>query len=172
MMTAQEIIGAMQTQMGETIIHSVVDSLHPHALIKRNCLVEICRYLKTESTLRFDLLSCISATDWLKKSSIELSYDLISIQFGHTFAIKVMLDRSHPEIDSVSSVWPTADWHEREAFDLMGVIFKNHPDLCRILMPNDWQGHPLRKDYQDPSEYHGLKLTPVRRAGFPDGDDP
>ncbi len=171
-MTAQKIIEAMQTQRGEAMIHSVADSPHPHARIKSNCLVEICHYLNTEPTLCFNLLSCITAVDWPGKSGIELSYDLISIQFGHAFAIKVMLDRSHPEIESVSSIWPAAAWHEREAFDLMGVIFRNHPDLRRILMPDDWQGHPLRKDYQDLSEYHGLKLTPVKRAGFPDGDDP
>ena len=84
----------------------------------------------------------------------------MSTRFGHTFAVKLLLDRVRPEVESVSPIWPTADWHEREAFDLMGVSFLNHPNAFRILMPDDWVGHPLRKDYRDLTEYHGLKVKP------------
>jgi NADH-quinone oxidoreductase subunit C len=74
--------------------------------------------------------------------------------------VKVLLDRAHPQVESVRGIWAAAEWHEREAFDLMGVTFLHHPDLRRILLPEDWVGHPLRKDYQYPVEYQGLKLNP------------
>ena len=75
------------------------------------------------------------------------------------FAIRVVVDRNDPVIPSVADIWPTADWHEREAYDLMGIRFSNHPDLRRILCPDDWEGHPLRKDYEFPLEYHGIPGT-------------
>jgi NADH-quinone oxidoreductase subunit C len=84
----------------------------------------------------------------------------MSTALGHAFAVKVVLDRAHPQVESVGDLWPAAQWHEREAFDLMGVTFLHHPDLSRILMPEDWIGHPLRKDYPYPAEYKGLKLNP------------
>ena len=134
--------------------------LHPHVQILPEGLSDLCLFLKDEPDLHFDLLRCISAVDWPQKNIIELSYDLMSIHYGHTFAVMLALDRAHPEVVSVSTVWPAACWHEREAFDLMGVTFNNHPDARRILMPQDWVGHPLRKDYQDMVEYHGLKVKP------------
>jgi NADH-quinone oxidoreductase subunit C len=106
------------------------------------------------------LLRCISAVDRPAENAIELSYELLSIPFARSAALKVRLDRTRPEIDSVSAIWPAANWHEREAYDLMGVHFRNHPDLRRILMPDDWVGHPLRKDYRDPVEYRGLRVKP------------
>jgi NADH-quinone oxidoreductase subunit C len=75
------------------------------------------------------------------------------------FAVRVETDRKAPSIPSVSSVWPAADWHEREAYDLMGIDFAGHPDQRRILCPDDWEGHPLRKDYDFPLEYHGIPAT-------------
>ena len=89
-----------------------------------------------------------------------MSYDLISTVFGHAVALKVVLDRTAPRVESVWAVWPAAEWHEREAYDLMGVTFLNHPDLRRILLPEDWVGHPLRKDDQEALEYKGIKLRP------------
>ena len=71
--------------------------------------------------------------------------------------VRVTLDRGHPEVASVSDIWRTAEFHEREAYDLMGVVFTGHPDLRRILLSEDWVGHPLRKDYVFPLEYHGIR---------------
>jgi NADH-quinone oxidoreductase subunit C len=159
-MRVQEIIKLIQQQVADGVIAADAEGLHPHVRILPERLREVCSYIKNEPQLNVDLLRCISAIDWPQQAQIELSYDLLSLQFNHALAIKVMLDRTRPEIDSVSSVWPAADWHEREAFDLMGVIFMNHPDPRRILMPDDWSGYPLRKDYQDLTEYHGLKIKP------------
>jgi len=159
-MTPQEIIRMIEQQFGEAVAAAAADGLHPHLCVRPARLLTVCTFLKDEPRLHFDLLRCVSAIDRPEQAAIELSYDLLSIRHNHAFAVKVVLDRAAPEIESVSSVWPAAEWHEREAYDLMGVNFQNHPDLRRILMPEDWSGHPLRKDYKDLTEYHGLKFKP------------
>jgi len=159
-MNPSEIIDRLKQRFEDRIVETVSDGLHPYVRLRREAVTSLCNFLKTDPDLQFDLLRCITTVDWPEKNSIELSYDIMSIQFGHAFAVKVDLDRSQPEIETVSPIWPAAEWHEREAFDLMGVVFTNHPDPRRILMPDDWNGHPLRKDYQDPAEYHGLKIKP------------
>ena len=156
----EEIIRLIEPRFSNRLLASAPGGLHPHVQIRPAGLTDLCRFLKTEPELRFDLLRCIAAVDWHQKNVIEISYDLMSIPFGHVFAVKLELDRAHPEVESVSSVWPAACWHEREAFDLMGVLFRNLPDARRIFMPEDWTGHPLRKDYQDLVVYHGLKVKP------------
>lgn len=160
MKTPEEILRLLQQHFAGNLLESTAGGLHPHVQIKAEGLIAVCRFLKEEPSLRFDLLRCISTVDWPQNNVIELSYDLLSIHFAHTFAVKLTVDRARPEVESVSMIWPAAGWHEREAFDLMGVLFRNHPDARRILMPDDWTGHPLRKDYRDLVEYHGLKVKP------------
>jgi NADH-quinone oxidoreductase subunit C len=159
-MTPSDIIMLLQQHHAESVISTVADGPYPHLVVKAEALPAVAAFLKTQPQLRFDLLRCISAVDWPAQNSIELVYDLISTPLGHAFAVKVVVDRADPRVESVSAVWPAAEWHEREAFDLMGVVFLHHPDLRRILMPEDWPGHPLRKDYQDIVEYRGLKFNP------------
>lgn len=103
-------------------------------------------YLKEDEKLRFDNLMCISGVDEI--SHLDLVYHLSSYAYRHRLGIKVSLPRENPKIPSVTPLWPGADWHEREAYDLYGVIFENHPDLRRILLPEDWEGFPMRKDYR------------------------
>ena len=95
-------------------------------------LPAVAAVLKTDARLRFDLLRCLSAVDWPAQNSIELSYDLMSTALGHAFAVKVVLDRANPQVESVGDLWPAAQWHEREAFDLLGVTFLHHPDLVEF----------------------------------------
>ena len=159
-MTPPEIIELLTKHDAAGVVSAVADGPYPHVVVKADELVELAGFLRAEPRLRFDLLRCISAIDWPARNSIEVAYDLISTSLAHAFAIKVALDRTNPQVESVSGVWPAAEWHEREAFDLMGVTFLHHPDLRRILMPEDWPGHPLRKDYQDVVEYKGLKFNP------------
>ncbi len=159
-MTPAQIIEILQQQAGESIVQAVADGLHPHVAVKPERLTAVATILRTDWRLHFDLLRCISAVDWPARNSTELSYDLLSVALGHAFAVKVMLDRAQPQVESLSRIWPAAEWHERETFDLMGVTFLHHPDPRRILLPEDWTGHPLRKDYQYPVEYKGLKLNP------------
>jgi len=110
----------------------------------------------------FDFLSCITGLD-NGANSLEIIYHLYSIPYNHPIVLKVTLEKNKensplPQIDTVSHIWAAANWHEREIFDLVGIHFLNHPDLRRILLPNDWQGHPLRKDYQIPEIYHDIKI--------------
>ncbi|MFQ3576158.1 MAG: NADH-quinone oxidoreductase subunit C [Cytophagales bacterium] len=120
-------------------------------------LTEVMKKLKTDERTFFDSLSCLTAIDnYPKQESIEVVYSLYSIPKKHKMDLYVVLDRENPRIESVSEIWQTANWHEREAFDLLGVVFDNHPDLRRILLPNDWIGHPLRKDYVPQERYHGI----------------
>ena len=87
---------------------------------------------------------------------LESVYHFLSYQHDHEAVIKIKLDRENPRVASVMDLWPAADWHEREAYDLVGIVYEGHQDLRRILLPDDWEGHPLRKDYKQPEEYHGI----------------
>lgn len=89
---------------------------------------------------------------------MEVIYHLYSIPHDESLAIKVVLDRQAPIVESVVDIWATANWLERETYDLLGIRFSNHPDMRRILLPNDWEGHPLRKDYEAQEAYHGLTV--------------
>lgn len=119
----------------------------------------VCRELFSSASTYFDMLSCIMAVDnGQAAGTMEVIYNLYSIPFDFSVALKVVLPRDKPEVDSVHDIWKTANWHEREAWDLLGVHFRNHPDLRRILLPADWEGHPLRKDYEKQEYYRGISL--------------
>lgn len=120
---------------------------------------KVCEELYRNPASYFDMLSCITAIDnGSEANTMEVVYNLYSIPFNHHLMIKVILPRENAEIDSVCDIWRTANWHEREAFDMFGIKFKGHPDLRRILMPADWEGHPLRKDYKHQEYYRGVEV--------------
>jgi NADH-quinone oxidoreductase subunit C len=120
---------------------------------------KICEELHKNPSAYFDMLSCLTAIDnGVEVKTMEVIYNLYSIPFDHHLMLKVILPRENPEIDSVSEIWRTANWHEREAFDMYGIKFNDHPDLRRILLPADWEGHPLRKDYQHQELYRDIKV--------------
>ena len=105
-------------------------------------------YLQAEPGLQFDLLSDISAVDRFPiEPRFEVNYHLVSISLRQTVRLRVWISGQDPVLDTITPVWPTANWHEREIYDLFGIRFEGHPDLHRILMPDNWEGHPLRKDY-------------------------
>ena len=105
-------------------------------------------FLQAERGLQFDFLSDISAVDRFPlEPRFEVNYHLLSLPLRQTVRLRVCVSGKDPAVPSMVSVWPTANWHEREIFDLFGIRFEGHPDLCRILMPDDWEGYPLRKDY-------------------------
>lgn len=109
-------------------------------------ITNIIETLKNHPEIQFDLLMSLSGTDY--PECIELTYHLFASGNSKELILKTKLDRNNPEIESISNIHTAANWHERETFDLLGVKFNNHPDLRRILLPEEWQGHPLRKDYK------------------------
>jgi NADH-quinone oxidoreductase subunit C len=174
-MAGEVFLQRLKTQFGERITGANLDALDPWIECSPDGLVDVCTYLRDESDLRFNLLNCITVVDYFepdpKKAAkadfaphLELVYHLWSIPNKVSLVVKVMLPRwkedepgNLPEVPTVSGVWSTADWHEREVYDLSGVRFLGHPNLRRILCPEDWVGHPLRKDYEMPLEYHGIR---------------
>lgn len=117
-------------------------------VLPREQLQRAAEYLRAEAGLHFDLLSDISAVDRFPiEPRFELNYHLVSISLRQTVRLRVWISGQDPVLPTVIPVWPTANWHEREIYDLFGIRFEGHPDLHRILMPDDWEGHPLRKDY-------------------------
>lgn len=122
-------------------------------------LVRICTALQQDPSTYFDSLSCVTGIDnGPEANTMEVVYNLYSIPFHHHLMLKVRLPREQPEVQSISEVWKTAEWHERELFDMFGIVVKNHPDLRRILMPADWEGYPLRKDYKHQEYYRNIKV--------------
>lgn len=118
-------------------------------IVKKGRIKEIMKYLHSTPELYFDFLSDLCGVDYLgiKEPRFEVVYHLYSIKHRHMIRIKAEVPADECSIDSVTDIWAGADWHERECFDMYGIVFNGHPDLRRILMPDDWKGHPLRKDY-------------------------
>jgi NADH-quinone oxidoreductase subunit C len=121
----------------------------------------VCRKCKDDPRLACDFLECVTGVDYPAAQQITVVYHLYSHKEKHRVVMKAVLARESPRIATVRGVWPVADWQERECFDLLGVVFEGHPDLRRILLPEDWEGHPLRKDYVEKADYHGIPTTRV-----------
>ncbi|WP_044171888.1 NADH-quinone oxidoreductase subunit C [Flectobacillus major] len=160
-MTISEIKHILIEQLGASII---LQEDHQSITVPVAQIADICQILYQHEDCYFDMLSCLTAIDnGEAKNTMEVIYNLYSIPYEHKIMLKVVFDRAlpneaPPQVPTVSHIWKTADWHEREAFDLMGIQFSNHPDLRRILLPEDWEGHPLRKDYQAQEYYHGIQV--------------
>lgn len=157
-----DIHQAIEAKFGAESATSIApQSLQPILLVPASDLLDICQFLKDDKDLFFDYLASITAIDnGPDKGTLDVLYHLTSIPYQRSCILKVRIPREieQASLPSVSNIWQTANWHEREAFDLVGVIFEGHPDLRRILLPNDWIGHPLRKDYQEEELYHGIKV--------------
>lgn len=119
-----------------------------HFKIEPSALLPVCEMLHDEPEMGFDYLADITAIDW--QDRIEVIYHLTALARNEKIALRIDLDREKPEAASVTSVWKGANLQEREVYDLMGVVFTGHPDLRRVLLPEDWEGFPLRKDYVIP----------------------
>ena len=123
--------------------------------------------LQSHLDLKFDCLSNLSGVDYPEEGHIQVVYHLISYDLGHELTLKVNADRERPIVNTVENVWPAANWLEREVFDLLGVRFAGHSDLRRILLPDDWVGYPLRKDYVEAPEYHGISTIRESMLNIP-----
>ena len=129
----------------------------PFFFVSADKINAVSLFLRDEESLQFDNLSCLSGLDY-DKDNLAVVYHLYSYVHHHKLVVKVVVPKSNPAVKTVSDVWAAADWHEREAYDLVGMTFEGHPDLRRILLPEDWEGHPLRKDYKVPEFYKGMKV--------------
>lgn len=143
-----------------TAVGELVDGrLEPFVEVSADAIDDVCRFLRDEPELDFDNLNNLSGVDYPERKVIELVYNLFSYRLGHTITLKVMALRDDPVAKTVERVWAAANWLEREIFDLLGVRFEGHSDLRRILLPDDWIGHPLRKDYVEQPDYHGISTV-------------
>jgi len=150
-----EIHERLRTAYGEAILEFQDALLDPVVVVRPEKLHAVCRFLRDDPVLRFDTLRLVTGID-RPPETIEIVYHLLSLTQHHGIRLRVRLAREDPLVISLQDLWPTANWHERETYDLLGVRFSGHPNLRRLLLPPDWVGHPLRKDYVRPAEYHGI----------------
>ena len=174
MKNTQEIFDILKEKFGDSVLELIstppFESIITIAPLK---IDEVSSFLRHNEELNFDSLVCLSGvddangkmvkdesgSDKIEGGTLSVYYQLESTKIRHKVTLKVSAPRENPEVATVSFVWRHADWHEREAYDLVGFKFLNHPDLRRILMPYDWEaGHPLRKDYKNPEFYQGMKV--------------
>jgi len=174
MKNPEEIFDLLKNEFKEAIITFDKDTpTEPIILVDPHQIKNVCLFLRDNPELKFDSLMVLSGvddangtkvkdedgTDVINGGTLSVYYHLHSVYLKHKITLRVSTPRENPQVESVESVWKSADWHEREAFDLIGIVFLNHPNLRRILMPYDWEaGHPLRKDYKNPEFYQGMKV--------------
>ena len=163
-MDIEKLVADLKEHAAEDAVFEVKkEGLQPSLYINPLFIKQVTAFLRDDPAYYMDFLSSISAVDYYPDGYFEVVYHLSSIIKGTQLCLKVKLEDLRgtdelPEVDSVSAIWRTAEWHERECFDLMGIFFRGHPDLRRILLPDDWEGFPLRKDYKDMEEYHGIAI--------------
>jgi NADH-quinone oxidoreductase subunit C len=174
MKTPQEIFQMLQAQFGDAVISQNDKPLFENTIeIQPQAIRNVCFYLRETAELAVDNLMLLSAVDDAngeKKTEADGSFQFIggtvgvfyhldSTSLKHKVVLHVSLPRENPEIETISDIYAHGDWEEREAYDMIGIKFLNHPDLRRILMPYDWEGgYPLRKDYKNPEFYQGMRI--------------
>ena len=169
----EEIFEILKSQFAGAIIEITADlPTEPIISIESDKIREIFQFLHDNEELKFNSLMNLSGVDdangekvkdgndneIIQGGTLSVYYHFYSIELKHKITLKVSTDRENPSIPSVESIYKTADWYEREVYDMYGIVFNGHPDLRRILMPDDWEGFPLRKDYQNPEYYNGMKV--------------
>lgn len=155
-MEAQEIYRRLERQFPGKVSGFRGDVFDPCLHVDPQAIVEVGRFLRDEPDLKFEILSDLTGLDLPKENKLQVVYHLYSYTHRHQIVLKVDLSREEPRVSTVEGVWKAANWMEREVFDLFGVIFEGHSDLRRIMLPEDWVGHPLRKDYVEQEEYDGI----------------
>lgn len=197
-MEAAAIHALLSEKLGDAVL-DVIDSYEKGSVIAADRIADACLLLRDEPSLHFDQLMCLSGVDWdgydesgKGKSVAILGYDELgkpetsdrvgegelgvlyacySSRHGHKYTLAVRVPRDAAQVPTVSGVWATAAWHEREAYDLVGMTFTGHPDLRRILLEDGWVGHPLRKDYVMPDAWQGVPLEGEDYARNPFSED-
>lgn len=124
--------------------------------VEAGMIKTVSKFLRDDPKMRFNTLMCLSGVHYPKEEELGVTYNLHSTELKQTVALKVRVPIENPNVPSIEAIWKTADWHEREAYDMVGLIFEDHPNHKRILLPDDWEGHPLRKDYVQQDFYRGI----------------
>lgn len=154
-----KIGGLLTERFGMALTAVLPEDSHPRVHVEAAAWRAVAEHLRHTPALALDWLSCLTALDYLADGTLCVAYDLWSFTHRHAIAVKVYVPRATPTLASVADLWPAADWHEREAYDMIGIRFTDHPDPRRILLADDWIGHPLRKDYVFPRAYHGIPAS-------------
>jgi len=164
-MTFEDIKALLTDKFGaNVIVGEETSGLQPALLIEPDRIADVCLELRNNSKTYFDFLSCVTGVDYgVDAGRFGVVYHLASIPYKTQLTLKISKENNRdednlPSFPSVTSVYRTADWHEREAYDMVGIFFEGHPDLRRILLPDDWEGYPLRKDYEEAEYYKGIKI--------------
>jgi len=153
-MSLEEVVTGIQNHFATELLPAI-----PSVLVPSELILGVCREIHQNPATYFDMLTCVTGIDNGKEAgTMEVVYNLYSIPFNRSLMLKVIMSRDQAEVESVNSVWKAANWLEREVYDMFGINFKNHPDLRRILMPADWEGYPLRKDYQHQELYRDIQV--------------
>lgn len=156
-MNTQEIFDTLKKQFGDDIIEKTTpEAGDEFIVVNSDKIFDIAYFCRDCAALDFDYLTLLSGIDTGEKLGVV--YHLYSLQKKHSVVLKAFIDRENPVIHTVERIWRSADWHEREGYDMFGIIFEGHHNLVRILCPDDWEGFPLRKDYVPAEEYHGMKI--------------
>jgi len=155
-MNATEISALLKERFGDAILESKPEVISPWSVVDPSKILEICRFMHDDERLKMDHLELLAGVDF--KDRIEVVYVLNSLTHNHRHTLKCRLPRENPTIRTVESVWKVANWHEREAYDMFGIVFEGHSDPRRILCPDDWEGFPLRKDYKFPKSYRDMPV--------------
>ncbi len=157
-MKPKEIYEHLQGRFGDKLVEFREVLGDSFAIVRPDALVEVARALRDDPALGMEMLSDQCGSDLATDKPLESVYHLTSIKLGHTFTMKVLLPRDNPRCPSLVPVWDSANWFERESYDLYGIVYEGHPDLRRILLPDDWQGWPMRKDYEMPEWHNEVPL--------------
>jgi NADH-quinone oxidoreductase subunit C len=144
----QRVLEKLKERFGETTLESQEFRGELTVVVPKDRIVEICRFLKDDPELRFDFLADLCGIDmYTPMRRFGVIYNLVSLKTKHRIRLKTFTEEEDPKVPTVSGVWRTAEWHERETYDMFGIVFEGHPDPRRIYMPDDFEHHPLRKDF-------------------------
>jgi NADH-quinone oxidoreductase subunit C len=162
-MEPKAIVEKLTAQFGDKITASNLEVPQPFAVVAADAIALVGAFLRDDRETQMDNLMCLAAVDYPKETPprMEVVYHLYSYRFDQLFVLKVHLPRESPSVPSVEQIWGVANWHEREAYDMFGIRFDGHSDMRRILLPDDWEGYPLRKDWVDPEFYNGMHVKPT-----------
>ena len=160
-MTSEQIKNRLSDQFKSSIIKN--ENLAEHQVeIKGEDWFDVATFMKNDPKLSFDQLECITGIDTGEDGPLQTHYNLHSMEYRHKIEAVISHDRKDPKVASIEQLWRIGDWFERETYDMFGIEYTGHRDLRRILCPDDWEGWPLRKDYEEQESFHGIVVPKIK----------